>query len=173
MKDMHSPKTFLFIYFLFIGSMLTAQNSQKPCSAPETTQFDFWIGDWNLYTADTLTGTNSIYKVMGGCTIQENFEDPKKGYSGKSWSVYNPQIKQWQQTWVDNTGSYISLNGVFENGVMTLTTGARKMANGKNQVYRMRFHHITKDGFEWDWESTKDNGATWLTGWHIRYERKK
>ena len=166
-------KTFLLsllMTWLCFGSY--AQNNAKPCSAPEASQFDFWIGTWNLYSSDTLTGTNTIYKIMDGCTVQENFESNKTGYSGKSWSMFNPRTKMWQQTWVDNQGEYISLNGRFENGTMTLTTGLQKI-NGKDQVNRMRYHDIKKDGFEWDWESSMDNGATWTTAWHIRYERKK
>ena len=150
----------------------TAQNT-KPCSSPEASQFDFWIGAWNLYSADTLTGTNTIIKVMDGCTVQENFESPQIKYYGKSWSVYNSIAKIWQQTWIDNQGRYIALTGKWENGVMTLTTDARKLADGKEQVSRMIYHSIKKDHFEWEWESTTDNGKTWKNNWHIRYERKK
>ena len=166
------------IQFLFIGIIsflslaIQAQNKQKPCSAPEAAQFDFWVGNWDLYSADTLTGTNNIYKIMDGCTVQENFESPKAGYFGKSWSVFNPQTKTWQQTWVDNQGGYITLNGKFENGSMTLNTEAIKLPNGKDQIYRMVYHNIAKDNFDWDWESTLDNGLTWVNSWHIHYKRK-
>ena len=166
-------KNLLFVMLLLTAFTANAQNNPKPCSSPEASQFDFWVGDWTLYTADTITGTNSIYKVMDGCTIQENFNSPGSGYTGKSWSVYNPLTKQWQQTWVDNQGGYIVLNGSFENGNMTLGTAATKLPNGKDQVYRMVYHHITKDSFDWDWEFTTDAGATWTNGWHIHYVRKK
>ncbi|MEP7163768.1 MAG: DUF1579 family protein [Ferruginibacter sp.] len=149
-----------------------AQNNQKPCTAPEAAQFDFWVGSWDLYSADTITGTNTIYKIMDGCAVQENFESQKMRYSGKSWSMYDPQLKLWQQTWIDNQGGFIYLSGKFENGTMTLTTEARKMPNGKEQTYRMVYHNISKDSFDWDWESTTDNGTTWINGWHIHYKRK-
>jgi len=161
-----------FLVISFACQTVHAQKGQKPCSAAEAAQFDFWVGEWNLYTDDTLTGTNSIYKIMDGCTVQENFENPKSHYSGKSWSMYNSQAKSWQQTWVDNQGGYIVLNGKFENGAMTLTTEARKLPNGKEQVYRMVYHNIAQNSFDWDWESTTDNGATWVSGWHIHYKRK-
>jgi len=160
------------IVISFISLSAAAQNAQKPCTAPEASEFDFWVGNWDLYSADTLTGTNTIYKIMDGCTVQENFESKKASYSGKSWSMYSPQLKQWQQTWVDNQGGYIVLNGKFENGAMTLTTAAQKLPNGKEQVYRMVYHNISKDSFDWDWESTTDNGASWKSGWHIHYKRK-
>ncbi len=162
----------LFIISFLVNLHAFPQNNQKPCTAPEGSQFDFWAGSWELYSADTITGSNTIYKVMDGCAVQENFESKNKGYSGKSWSMYNPQMKLWQQTWIDNQGAFIYLTGKFENGVMTLKTESRKLPNGKEQVFRMVFHNITKDSFDWEWESTVDNGATWTSGWHIHYKRK-
>lgn len=166
-------KNLLLIILIFLTCLQSsAQNNQKPCTAPEAAQFDFWVGNWDLYSADTLTGINTIYKVMDGCAVQENFESKKIAYSGKSWSMYNTQLKLWQQTWIDNQGGFIYLTGKFEDGVMTLKTEPSKLPNGKELVYRMVFHNIAKDSFDWEWESSKDNGATWTSGWHIHYKRK-
>ncbi len=165
-------KDLLFTFFLFLLISVDAQNNQKPCSAAEASQFDFWVGNWNLYSADTLTGNNTIYKVMDGCTVQENFSNPS-GYLGKSWSVYSPLTKQWQQTWVDNQGGYISLTGTFEDGKMTLTTLPRKLPNGKEIISRMIYYNITTDSFDWDWQATRDAGLTWNSNWKIHYMRKK
>ncbi len=65
---------FLFIFFNPVSKAQTAQ--QAHCSSPEAKQFDFWIGNWNLTWNDTLYGTNHIEKILGSCTIQENFNDP-------------------------------------------------------------------------------------------------
>ncbi len=166
-------KHLLFTILMFITLFSNAQNNAKPCSAPEASEFDFWVGDWTLYSADTVTGSNTIYKTMDDCTVQENFSNPKTGYIGKSWSVYNPQTKQWQQTWVDNQGGYIPLTGTFENGKMTLTTAPRKLPNGKEIISRMIFYNITGDSFDWDWQFTRDAGTTWNSNWKIHYVRKK
>lgn len=83
----------LLIFASTFHFSLNAQNNVIPCSAPEARQFDFWVGEWNLYSADTLTGTNKIYKIMDGCAVQENFEIKNKGYTGKSWSMYNPRTQ--------------------------------------------------------------------------------
>jgi len=167
-------KKYFLVSFLTLSiCSVQAQNNQKPCTAPEASQFDFWIGEWDLYSADTLTGHNSIYKIMDACTVQENFSNPKTGYIGKSWSVYNPLSKQWQQTWVDNQGGYIPLTGKFEEGKMTLTTPPRKLPNGKEVISQMIFYNISKDSFDWDWQATQDGGATWKSSWKIHYVRKK
>jgi hypothetical protein len=165
-------KFFLLFSASLILSQLNAQNNQKPCSSPEGSQLDFWVGNWDLYSADTLTGSNTIYKIMDGCTVQENFSNPA-GYLGKSWSVYSPQMKQWQQTWVDNQGGFIYLTGAFENDKMTLTTQPRKLPNGKEIISRMIFYNITPNSFDWDWQATRDAGVTWTSNWKIHYVRKK
>ena len=152
---------------------LSAQNTPRPCSAQEATQFDFWVGNWNLYSADTLTGTNTVYKVMEGCAVQENFSSPDASYIGKSWSVYSPLTKLWQQTWVDNQGGFIYLTGKFEYGALTLFTQPGKLPNGKEVTNRMVFHSINLDSFDWEWEASTDNGTTWKNNWHIHYMRKK
>ncbi len=148
------------------------QPVQKPCSSSESSQFDFWVGDWQLTWNDTSKGTNTINKIMDGCTLHENFFDPVLNYKGESWSVYNPATKMWQQTWVDNGGGYIALTGKFENGEMKLSTQARKLPDSKEQIARMVFYNITPKSFDWRWESTNDNGTTWKTNWVIHYKRK-
>ena len=165
-------KHFFFAVSLFLSFIAVAQNNPKPCSVSEASQFDFWVGEWNLYSNDTITGTNSISKIMGGCTLQENFNSPKTNYTGKSWSVYNPLTKSWQQTWVDNMGGYIALTGSFENNRMTLSTAPRKLPNGKELISHMVFSNISKDSFDWDWEATTDNGTNWKNNWHLHYVRK-
>jgi hypothetical protein len=176
--DLHKHKIkamknlMVFVFFSITGLSSTAQNNQKPCTAPEASQFDFWVGNWDLYSADTLAGNNQIYKVMDGCAVQENFNSPGPAYSGKSWSMYNPKLKLWEQTWIDNQGNFIYLKGKFENDAMTLSTGVMKMPNGKEEVYRMVYHNIKKDSFDWDWESSSDIGKTWVNGWHLHYKRK-
>ncbi len=167
-------RNILFALILFIPILTGAQNTntQKPCSALQASQFDFWVGDWDLTWNDTSHGTNRIQKVMDGCTVNENFYDPSMKYSGSSWSVYNTRTKLWQQTWVDNMGGYITLTGKYENNAMTLTTAPQKLPDGKEMISRMVFYNITPQNFDWRWQSTKDNGTTWQTDWLIHYKRK-
>ncbi|MEO6490675.1 MAG: hypothetical protein ABIO04_12100 [Ferruginibacter sp.] len=163
----------IFILATVLSFSVKAQNNPQPCTAPEASQFDFWTGTWDAFTADTLTATNTIQKIMGGCTLQENFENPKISYSGKSWSVYSPQRKLWQQTWVDNQGAFIHLTGEFKDGKMTLSTQPRKMPDGKQIVSRMVYYNIMPASFDWVWEATTDGGSTWQPNWKIHYLRKK
>src|SRR3954447_7810802 len=150
---------FTILFFVQVKEALAQNNtSPKPCSAPESSQFDFWTGDWELTWNDTSKGTNSVKRILDGCAVQENFYDPALNYSGTSWSVYNPRTALWQQTWVDNQGAYISLTGKFENEQMILSTSPATTKDGKQSISRMIFYNIKPGSFDWNWENTIDNG---------------
>ncbi|MGZ3864971.1 MAG: DUF1579 family protein [Bacteroidia bacterium] len=163
--------TYIMVAFAF--SAFCQNINTPPCSSPEASQFDFWLGDWNLTYSDTMHAFNKITKEMGTCVIHEHFTDPKAKYKGESWSVYNPKTKKWQQTWVDDAGAYIALTGTFENNKMTLFTEPNTDAAGRKTQYRMLYHNITPDKFDWKWEFTNDEEKTWKTNWEIHYIRVK
>lgn len=152
-----------------------AQTNEKPCSLPEASQFDFWVGEWDLSWKDTdgtdRKGTNLISKILGGCVVEERFTSKDDGFEGKSYSVYNPAKKIWQQTWIDNSGGYIDLTGGLDGDKMVLR---RKAVNpkGVEVTQRMVFYEITASGFYWNWESSKDDGKTWDLMWKIKYTRR-
>lgn len=161
-------------FFYLFSNAQTA--TTVPCSSPETHQFDFWIGDWNLTWNDTSHGTNHIERIFGNCTVQENFSDPAANYLGKSWSVYNTNYKIWQQTWVDSQGGYIALSGGMKGDSMVLTTSVQTAPKSISPtgriVNRMVYYHITTQSFDWCWESSRDDGTTWKANWLIHYKRK-
>jgi hypothetical protein len=164
----------LGISLLFICNSMSAQTPNKnACNSPEATQFDFWLGTWEGYYSDTLKpALNSITKPIGNCVIEENFKDPNNGFLGKSFSVFNPQTKKWQQTWVDNQAGYITLTGEFKDGSMQLNTEVLK-PNGSKVWQRMIYFNIKDDSFDWNWEASTDEGKTWTVNWQIHYKRMK
>jgi hypothetical protein len=164
----------LGISLLFICHSLHAQTPNKnACSSPEAAQFDFWIGIWEGYYSDTLKpAQNIISKPIGNCVIEENFSDPNNGYLGKSFSVFNPKTKKWQQNWVDNQGGYITLTGEFTDGKMQLNTEVVK-PDGSKILQRMIYYNIAADSFDWNWEASTDEGKTWMVNWKIHYKRMK
>lgn len=168
MKLFSSCLYLLTICFSLYSQTDTAQNS---CTSTESKQFDFWLGEWNLTWNDTLHGTNIITKVLGDCVIHENFSDPAGKFYGQSFSVYDPDKKQWQQTWVDNAGNYMMFVGEFKDEKMLLSRSF--IGNKGNKVtQRMVFYNITPGSFEWSWESSIDEGKTWKQNWLIYYQRK-
>jgi hypothetical protein len=89
---------------------------------------------------------------------------------GKSFSVYNPRKNLWQQTWVDNYGSYLVFTGGYEEDKMTLV---REVVNpeGKKIMQRMIFYNIDENSFDWNWEKSTDEGKSWELSWKIHYTR--
>lgn len=160
-----------FCFLAMIIAMGQKTFAQSACSSPEASQFDFWIGEWELSWNDTLHGINSITKEMNDCVVHEHFNDPKNKYSGSSWSVYNVQTHQWQQTWVDNSGGYIVLTGGMNGNRMVLTTSESKTNTG-SIIHQMIFYNISHNAFDWNWEASADQGKTWEVKWKIHYHRK-
>lgn len=160
---------------IFIVCLLKAPLvAQVPCSYPESSQFDFWIGDWLLEWQDTAghiqSGRNAIRKEYDGCVIYESFSDSFRSFHGMSVSVFNPTTKQWQQTWVDNTGSYLDFAGEFKDGQMILSRHARNQ-KGVVWLQRMVWYDISDEAFTWNWERSDDQGMNWRILWKIRYTR--
>jgi hypothetical protein len=170
----------LFIIFIFAFSLSIAvtysQTNELPCSAPEAAQFDFWVGKWQAKWVDSENkeqyGENIITKGMNNCVIEENFSTDDKTFIGRSLSMYNVNKKIWEQTWVDNNGSYMNFTGGKDGSNMFMQRNITTKA-GKEIIQRMVFTDITKDTFTWNWESSSDNGATWSLAWKINYTRKQ
>jgi hypothetical protein len=167
-------KLTVLVSLFFLTAAGHSQNTvvRRPCSSPEASRFDFRVGNRDLSWNDTSRGTNTVLKIMDGCTVHENFNSPGNGYSGSSWSVYNPGMGAWQQTWIDNKGGYLTLTGKMETGEMRLYTEARHMPDGTEKSFRMVYFHITPQKFDWEWESSTGKGTTWETQWLIHYVRK-
>ena len=144
---------------------------QPPCSSPEAGQFDFWVGKWDLTWGEDGKGTNSIEKIMDGCVIQENFDGtPSIKLKGTSVSTFSKQLGKWQQTWVDNSGGYLDFVGGFQDGKMILSR--QLVRDDKKLMQRMVWFNISENEFDWNWESSEDDGATWKILWSIHYKRR-
>ena len=167
-------------FVLFTAAGASAQESaSKPCDTPNVSQFDFWLGDWNLtWPAEQMggvegeigKGTNSIAKMLDGCVVREEFSSPAAGFRGHSVSVHDAKKGLWQQTWVDNQGGYLRFAGGFESGKMILKTEPFTRGD-KTLTNRMVFRNITPDSLDWDWQTSEDGGKTWKDLWNIHYAR--
>ncbi len=165
----------LFIFCFSVAAQSVGAQSdstEQACSAPQASQFDFWIGNWELTWGDSLKGTNIITKELDGCVIHEHFSDSLAKFYGRSYSVFNPTKGIWQQTWVDNQGNYMEFEGGFENGKMAL---GRSFIGpkGKTVMQQMIFSNISDSSLDWSWESSLDGGKNWKQNWLIHYKRTK
>lgn len=140
------------------------------CTTPESRQFDFWLGDWDLERSDGVRARVRVTSTHDGCVIQEDFDGtPASPLTGRSLASFDRETGGWKQTWVDNFGSWFAFSGGLDDGRMTLT--ATYVNAGKTSLHRRVWSAITADSFEWSWETSDDEGKTWRTAWKFRGRR--
>ena len=166
------------LYLMVLVLALTPSNSfaqqdtvrTSPCNFPEARQFDCWVGKWEASWGARGKGLNTISVILDSCAIQENFNgSPSIPLRGHSYSAYNKFNKYWQQTWVDNNGSYLDFKGGFEDGKMILTREAIRDTQRFHQ--RMVWFNIQKNSYDWSWDRSDDEGKTWKPQWQVKYRR--
>ncbi|HEX2094779.1 MAG TPA: hypothetical protein VHG28_20410 [Longimicrobiaceae bacterium] len=159
------------------GSGQPAQQSapaSRPCSAPEFRQFDFWVGDWEVQRPDGRpAGTNRITVDYDGCVIRESYQS-MQNYAGSSFNIYDPVSKQWHQSWVDNSGLLLLLDGKFSDGKMVMS-GPSRGGGGPSVLNRITWHRIdgSSDRLRQIWEQSEDQGRTWSVVFDGIYIRKQ
>lgn len=148
----------------------SAQQQQPPCSAPEHRQFDFWVGTWEVSANGQKAGDNTIRTAMGGCVLHESYTSVS-GYVGESFNIYDASRGVWHQSWVDNTGLLLSLEGRFEDGKMVMQ-GATTGADGSVSQQRITWSIVDGDAdkVRQHWE-TRTDGGEWTTAFDGLYER--
>ena len=140
-----------------------------PAMPSEASQFDFWLGDWDVNWADGLSATNHIRKVLGDRVVQEDFDGERDAQlHGLSVSVCGMDGR-WRQTWVDNQGGYFALIGGPEGDDFVLTS---YRVSDNTPAQRMVFTDIGAHSLTWRWQRTTDSGATWSDSWVIYYTRR-
>lgn len=140
-----------------------------PCDGPEFRQFDFWIGDWQVFRPDeTLAGTNSIRREMGGCVLHERYRTDQ-GYVGESFNVYDAGRRRWHQTWVDSSGLLLLLDGGLEDGNMVLE-GATSDDKGVVTRHRITWTPNPDGSVRQHWQTTDAAGA-WTTAFDGLYRK--
>jgi hypothetical protein len=164
---------------VFFSVCLSAFSQQpvpaSPCSSnPVYRQFDFWIGEWEAFSAKGKGGDSKIERILDSCVILENWTSAQANYSGKSYNTFNAATGKWQQYWVDNKGGVTEyFDGHFENDKMILQTANTKQGDGSFKIQKMTFYKISADKVRQHGESSTDTGKTWKTDFDLEYRRKK
>ena len=140
-----------------------------PCSQPEARQFDFWIGDWDVFRPDgKQAGTNRIAPVYG-CVLHESWKGA--GSEGQSFNRYDAARGVWHQTWVDNGGSLLLLEGRFADGAMTLSDAWVPNRRNPEAVNEIRWTPNADGTVRQHWRASNDGGRTWKTLFDGKYVR--
>lgn len=166
---------YVFLTLTFIlGGTMTASNVQAPCASPEHRQFDFWLGDWNVFdysggTRGAPAGTNQITTELGGCVLQEHWTGSQGGH-GMSFNTYQSNEKKWHQVWVDDGGTFLNLIGEFKGGAMVLS-GEQPGAGITDRITWKRVNN-DPDQVRQFWQQSRDGGKTWSAVFDGLYVRK-
>ena len=143
----------------------------QPCTAPEHRQFDFWIGDWQVYKADgSLAGINRITREYGGCVIHERYATGR-GYSGESLNTYDAARKVWHQTWVDDAGLLLTLEGRW-NGRSMILEGVAPGSDGRMVKQRITWTPIGDASLRQLWEAADEHGK-WTVVFDGKYTKRQ
>lgn len=151
-----------FLPYIKTAEFLSTAAKLRPCQSLDHRAFDFWLGDWTV-TSPSRQGwqaRSSITLGNEGCSIQEAYST-RDGYAGTSTNFFDTSKKQWHQTWIDNQGNPLYLEGGVQNGAMVMSDGRNRITWTRQLDGRVRQH----------WEVTNEDGETFSTAFDGYYQR--
>ncbi|MBV7270003.1 tetratricopeptide repeat protein [Winogradskyella luteola] len=141
----------------------------NPCKFDENyRKFDFWFGEWEVYSQGQKIAESSITNTNGDCGILENWR-PTNSNGGNSISYYDSTDKKWKQNWVANGSvSHYEEPENYKDGNMQL------IAKSDNVWYKMVYtRNEAEDTVRQTLESSTDEGETWTISFNGLYKRKQ
>ncbi len=147
--------------------------AQSPCATQKHAEFDFWLGDWNVYDiqVDPIVGYNMITRSMKGCVIEEHWKGAG-GFAGKSFNTYNPVDSSWNQIWVDQSGATYHFKGKIQNHAMVLK-GTTVGKNGQEILFDLTYTPNQDDGsVRQVWRQSSTEGDSWKVIFDRTYRKK-
>jgi ketosteroid isomerase-like protein len=166
-------KLLVVCLYLVCGTTAFSQAAHKfACNSPEHRQFDFWIGDWDVFENDRAKSSAHVRvdRILAGCVLRERYEDAD-GTIGESFSTYDVGRRLWHQTWVTNRGQLLTIEGGMGDGSMRLA-GAYFRDNG--QEVRVRGSWTPMSGTVRESAVTSsDTGKTWNPWFDLTFRPRR
>ena len=162
---------FMFAMVLTAGCMMCGGSSRATsvCTSMEYRQFDFLLGSWNArLPGGKITGTDHFDREYDGCVIHERYVT-STNYSGESLNIYDASRKVWHQTWVDNLGDLLVLEGGLHEGKMIME-GQTVDAHGVAEN-RLTWTPNTNGSVRQLWESA-DKPGHWTVKFDLLFTQK-
>ena len=142
------------------------------CTAPESRQFDFWIGEWNVtdQTNGQFAGVSQIEKLYGGCVLRENWTS--EGFRGGSLNSWWQGDRKWHQTWMDQAGAFRHFIGGIEGGKMVMVAEQPSQREpGKIVLVRLTFTPNSDGTVRQYSDVSRDGGKSWVFRYDYLYRR--
>ncbi|MFL6228060.1 MAG: tetratricopeptide repeat protein [Pyrinomonadaceae bacterium] len=145
------------------------ERAQKPCMFEAGyRQFDFFMGDWDVFVQGRKIGESHTKVLQQGCIIEENWVTQFQ--TGQSFNFYNPVTKKWHQSYMDSNGGNYMMDGEYKDGALRYE-GFIYSPAGQVPV-RMTFYNLEPGKLRQTSETSADGGKTWVQGWDGLYVRK-
>jgi hypothetical protein len=139
--------------------------------------FDFNIGVWRTHIKRVLdpfesgtksvelNGTVTVRKVWDGRAQLEEIEadGPKGHWEGLTLFLYNPEGRQWSQSFVNSKVGTLSSStnvGEFKDGRGVLV--GQDTLNGKTILVKAVWSDIKPESHQYEESYSSDGGATWV-----------
>lgn len=146
-----------------------------PCTGPEFAAFDFWVGDWDVYPAQspqTLVAHSKIERLYAGCAIRESWM-PLKGLGGGSLSGFDPTVGRWHQIWIGAQPGRVEFDGGLVGKDMVLAGYWRgSAAQGQDGLTRMTYTPLPGGAVRQHGQVSTDHGVTWAESFDLIYRRR-
>jgi len=158
------------LLFTLINS--TCVDAQAKVESQKDGQFDFWVGEWDVYKygTDTLLGHSHIESVLNRYVIKETYSSSRSPYEGTSFSKYNQINNKWEQYWVDNSGVTLHIVGAYSDNKMILSN---KEERSTGSTYnKLIWTDLKEKGVRQTWKQSLD-GISWNTIYDGHYIPKK
>ena len=140
-----------------------------PCTSEEYRQFDFWLGDWTVFSPQGQeVGTNVVTSALDGCALIENWTSAAGG-KGMSVNYFDRDKGTWSQIYRDSSGNisqWPELVGGLVDGAMVLDSGP-----GSSPRTRWKWSLEDDGSVRQMAESTTDEGETWNVVWDSFYRK--
>ncbi|UJH67291.1 hypothetical protein [Allomuricauda sp. SCSIO 65647] len=108
--------------FILLISVLAFQASvaQSPCEDSTSKEFDFVLGNWELFSPDGKKLGEQVYaKEAEGCLITEEWTT-MGGIPGHGMTFVDRNTGLWRQIYVSSLGQLDYSGGIDEQGAMVL-----------------------------------------------------
>lgn len=158
----------------FANVLTPARRNSTACSAqPQFSQFDFWVGERDVYPAGVgeRVGRSRIALMLDRCAVEENWTG-ESGYVGKSYNIFDPATGRWEQFWVDGAGGRIHFTGEARDGNLDYRAQTR-LRDGSTALRCLTFFQLGPDHVRQFSERSTDGGASWSVEYEFHYYRRK
>ncbi len=156
-----------------LGALNAQSNTDAappPPPSPVNHEFDFWLGDWEVFGPDgKKLGDSQILPVAEGRGLLENWT-PVTGGTGKALHSYDARSKHWRQFWVGG-GGVLELAGGFSAGSMRLA-GARTDEAGVTTHFEINWTPNADGTVHQAMRTSTDGKATWKEAFDGVYRHK-